>query len=199
MDLQEAWKKLDHENLTKPVKGVVEIRTASKHPVQKLISSFRLTLGLVVLFEAGFLYLFISMPQLVVKIFMALMVIVYVFFFIVNYNVLRKIERHFTLDANLKDSLQQIHKSTKASLAFQRRASLYIYPFATAAGFLLGLSVEKDVVEMMQKEFVIISLIICMILFTPASYYLALWLEKIWYEKYLNRLELLIEELSQSE
>jgi len=199
MDLQEAWKKLDREKLSKPVNGPIEIDKASKHPVQKLINTFRITLGFVILFEAAFIYLLMTSPQLVVKFFMALMVITYIFFFVLNYSALQKIERHFILDANFKDSLELIYTSTKTSLTFQRRASIVIYPFACTAGYLLGLSIEKDAVEMMHKGPAIVALGVSIIILTPASYYLSLWLEKVSYGKYLMQLETLIAELNHSE
>jgi hypothetical protein len=199
MDLQEAWKKLDREKLSKPVNGPIEIHKASKHPVQKLIRSFRITLSFVIVFEVAFIYLLITSPQLVVKFFMALMVITYIFFFVLNYSALRRIERHFILDSNFKDSLTLIYDSTKTSLTFQRRASLVIYPFACTAGYLWGLSIDKDVVDIMQKGIPIIALVISIVILTPASYYLALCMEKVSYGKYLAQLETLILELNQVE
>lgn len=199
MDLQEAWKNLDREKLSKPVKGEVEIRTASKHPVQKLIGSFRYALAFIVLFEAIFIYLFMIIPQPVVKIFLALMIVIYALGFAVNYKTLQKIESHFVLDSNFKDSLQAIYESTKTSLAFQRRAWIFIYPLAGTTGFLLGLSITTDVVEMMQKSKNIIALIITLAIVTPLGYYIAVWMENLGYGKYLIQLETLLAELNQAE
>ncbi|HOX82339.1 MAG TPA: hypothetical protein PLJ60_00330 [Chryseolinea sp.] len=199
MDLQAAWKNLDREKLSKPGKEEVEIRTASKHPVQKLIASFRYALGFIVLFEVVCIYLFIIIPQPIVRIFLALMIIIYALGFVVNYRTLRKIERHFVLDSNFKDSLQAIYDSTKTSLAFQRKAWIFIYPLAGTTGFLLGLSINTDVVEMIMKSKNIIILIITLAIVTPIGYYVAVWLENLSHGKYLNQLETLLTELNQAE
>lgn len=199
MDLQEAWKNLDREKLSKPLREEIEIRTASKHPVQRLIKSFRSALGFIVVFEIMFIYFFISIPQPVVKIFLALMMVVYALGFLVNYRTLRKIESHFVMDSNFKDSLQAIYESTKTSLAFQRRAWTFIYPLAGTTGFLLGLSIKTDVVEVMQNTKHIIILAVTLAVVTPLGYYLAIWLENLSYGKYLIQLETLITELNQSE
>ncbi len=199
MDLQEAWKKLDREKLSKPVKGRIEIHTASKHPVQKLINSFRYALGFIVLFEVVFTYCLVMAPQPIVKIFLALMIIIYALGFMTNYKTLRKIESHFVMDSNFKDSLQVIYESTKASLAFQRKAWIFIYPLAGTTGFLLGLSFSTDVVEVMQKTKNIVGLIITLAIVTPIGYYLAVWLENLSYGKYLIQLETLVAELNQTE
>ncbi len=199
MDLQETWKNLDREKLSKPVKGEIEIRTTSKHPVQKLIASFRYALGFIVLFEVVFIYCFSVVPQPIVKIFLALMIIIYAFGFLTNYRTLRKIESHFVMDSNFKDSLQVIYDSTKTSLALQRRAWIFIYPLAGTTGFLLGLSLSTDVVEVMQKTKNIVALIITLAIVTPLGYYLAVWMENLSYGKYLIQLETLIAELNQAE
>jgi uncharacterized membrane protein len=199
MDLQEAWKNLDREKLTKPLRGAIEIRTASKHPVQRLIKSFRYALGFIIVFEAMFIYFFISIPQPVVKIFLALMVVVYALGFMANYRTLRKIETHFVMDSNFKDSLQVIYESTKTSLAFQRKAWIFIYPLAGTTGFLLGLSIKTDVVEVMQSTRNIIALVITLAVITPMGYYLAIWLENLSYGKYLIQLETLLAEMNQTE
>jgi len=192
MDLKEVWKKLDSDKLSKPVLGSVHIQNNSKHPVQKLIKLFRITLGFALTFEVGFIYLLIIMPQPIVKVFMVVMIIIYVFFFALNYRILKNIQHSFRLDLNLKSTLQQVYDNTVSTLAFQRKSSIIIYPIAATAGFLLGLSAETDAALMMQKWQVQIALLISILILTPASYYLALWMEKVSYRKYLDQLRDLI-------
>jgi len=194
MDLKEVWKKLDSDKLSKPVLGSVHIQKNSRHPVQKLIRLFWITLGFVILFEAGFIYLLIITPQPIVKAFMVVMIIVYVFYFVLNYKILKNIQQSFRLDLNLKNTLQQVYDNTLSSLAFQRKSSIIIYPIAATAGFLLGLSVETDAALMMQKWQVQIALLVSILILTPASYYLALWMERVSYQKYLDQLRDLIEQ-----
>jgi len=192
MDLKEVWKKLDTDKLSKPVLGSVHIQKISRHPVQKLIHLFQITLGFVIIFEAGFIYLLIITPQPIVKVFMVVMIIVYVFYFVLNYKILKNIQQSFRLDLNLKSTLQQVYNNTESTLAFQRKSSIAIYPIAATAGFLLGLSVETDAALMMQKWQVQVALLISVLVLTPASYYLALWMEKVSYKKYLDQLRDLI-------
>lgn len=199
MDLKEAWKKLEREKLNKPVSGAVEVRKTSKHPVQKLILLFKVTLGFAIFFDLCFIYLLVITPQLIVKIFLVIMIIIYLFFFILNYRILKDIQHSFRLDQNLKGTLQQVFDNTMSTLAFQRKSSLFIYPFAATAGFLLGLSVEADAAVMMQKWQVILSLIMAIIILTPSCYYLARWMEKVSYGKYLNQLHDLIQQFEKDE
>jgi len=199
MDLTEAWKKLESDKLSKPVAGSVHIQKTSKHPVQKLILLFKVTLGFAIFFELGFIYLFAIMPQLIVKVFLVIMIITYAFFFLLNYKVLRKIKHSFRLDLSLKNTLKQVYDNTMSTLAFQRKASLIIYPLAATAGFLMGLAAEKDAAMMMQKWQVQLILLIAIIILTPSCYYLARWMEKVSYGKYLHQLRDLIAQFDKEE
>lgn len=196
MDLKEVWKKLEQEKLTQPVAGAEEVYKTSKHPVQKLIRSFKIALGFVVLFELAFAYLAVIMPQPIVKIAMVLMMIVYIFYFVANYQTLNHIQKTFRMDQNLSHTLQSIYDNTQQSLKFQRKSALFIYPLAATCGFMLGLSVERNVVELFENRAVWISLIIIIIVLTPLSYFIAIQLERVSYGRYLSELRSLIHQLN---
>ena len=195
MNLNEAWKKLEQEKLSQPVAGSQEVHKTSKHPVQKLIRSFQFALGFVVIFEAAFAYLAVVMPQPIVKAAMVLMMIVYIFYFITNYKTLNNIKATFRMDQNLHHTLQSIYENTQQSLKFQRRSALFIYPLAGTCGFFLGLSVERDVVEVFQNKLMWLSLLITVAVLTPLCYYVAIQLERISYGRYLTQLRGLIQQL----
>ncbi|HMP98866.1 MAG TPA: hypothetical protein PKC24_03730 [Cyclobacteriaceae bacterium] len=199
MELHDAWKKLEAEKLSKPLDARFDFKKTSKHPVNKLIRNFKITLGFSVLFELMFIYLLFVFTQPLVQFFTGIMIIVYVFFIVVNYKVLKNLERTSQMDGDLKGTLHQIYDNVNASLKFQRKAALIIYPFAVTAGFLMGLSEEKDAVEMMQKSSVIISLLIAIVVLTPLSYLLAVWMEKVSYGKCLKQLQELIKEFDKEE
>lgn len=199
MDLKEAWKKLEQEKLNQPVVGTVEVRKNSKHPMQKLIQLSKITLVFVIFFELCFSFLLVIMEQPIVKVFLIIMIIAYLFFFVINYRVLRDIQKSFRLDLNLKSTLKQVYDNIMSTLAFQRKASIIIYPLAATSGFLMGLSVEKDAAIMIQKWQVMVALVITIIILTPACYYLARWMEKVSYGKYLNQLRELIQQFEKDE
>lgn len=196
MDLKEVWKKLEHEKLSQPMMDSDEVYKTSKHPVQKLIRSFKIALGFVVFFEFAFLYLAIVMPQPIVKIAMAVMMIVYVFYHITNYQTLRHIQTSFRMDQNLSTTLQSIYDNTQQSLKFQRQSALLIYPLAATCGFFFGLSIERNVLEVLQSQSIWITLLITIAILTPVSYYIAIRLERVGYGRYLDQLRNLIQQLT---
>jgi hypothetical protein len=141
--------------------------------------------------------LYIVFPQPIVKLFLMLVAILYVFFFVLNYRILKNIQTLYKLDRDIKSTLKNIYESTTGMLSFQRKCALFIYPICGTAGFLLGLSVEKDALAMIQRPSVIIALIITLAIITPLAHVLAKWLEKISYNKYLNQLNELIHQLDE--
>ena len=199
MELSEVWKKLEADKLSQPLDAKFDPKRYSKHPVNKLIRNFKLTLGFAIFFELGFIYLLFVFTQPIVLGFTVLMVLVYIYYIVVNYQILKNIERSSNMDGDLKRTLHQIYENVSASLKFQRRSSLIIYPFACTAGFLMGLSANSDALEMLQKNFTLIALAISIVVLTPLSYLFALWLEKVSYGKSLKQLEALIKEFDREE
>lgn len=199
MELNEVWKKLEAEKLSRPLDAKFDPKKTSKHPVNKLIKNFKITLGFTVFFELVFIVLFFLFDQPVVQGFIALMILIYIFFLVVNLKALKYIERTSQMDGDLKSTLHQIYENVNASLKFQRKASIIIYPFACTSGFLMGLAIHSDVVEMMQRSFTLIALAISIVVLTPLSYLLGLWLERLSYGKRLKQLEELIREFDRDE
>ncbi len=199
MDLQEAWKNLDKSKFKVPLPDERElhIKRKSHHPVKKLIRYFQLGLALAFIFEIGFIYLTIILPQPIVKVFLFIVVLLYIFFFVINYRILIKIQRLYRLDNDIKSTLKNIYESTTDMLSFQRKCALFIYPICGTTGFLMGLSIEKDALTLIQKPFVIISLIVTVAILTPLAHWFAKWLEKISYNKYLNELREIIHQLEE--
>ena len=100
------------------------------------------------------------------------------------------------MDENLSYTLQSIYDNTQQSLKFQRRSALFIYPLAATCGFFLGLSVERDVVAVLQHNSTWITLLITIAILTPVSYYVAIQLERVGYGRYLEQLRGLINQLN---
>ena len=199
MDLQEAWKNLDKNKFKVPLPSEheLDIRKKSTHPVKKLIYYFQLGLAMAVAFEVVFVYLAIILPQPIVKIFLWVVVSFYVLFIVVNYRILTNIQRLYKLDSDIKSTLKNIYESTTGMLSFQRKCALFIYPICGTAGFLMGLSVEKNALQLIQRPSVFIALLITLAVLTPLAHWLATWMEKISYNKYLNQLRDIIQQLEE--
>ena len=196
MDLQEAWKKLETDKLTKPVTGAVHIQKKSKHPVQKLKTAYLQTTGFSILFLIGFIALFFYFHEALVKGGLVLVILSYIFFLVTNFSMYRKINVVLPVDKSLKQVLTHTHQFITDNIRFQKRVALFIYPIAGTAGFMMGGSVGGGNVEkMMQDTTVLIIGGVVMVVLTPLCYLLANWMYKISYGKCLVELQERIDQL----
>lgn len=198
-DLQELWKDLERKKKWKELPSNLPFTLSgkSKHPVQKLKWAFALGLAYIAFCEGIFIYLLFAFPQPLVRVFLFLVVLGYVFFFVVNLKVYNFIKKETDFSLNLKQMLVSIHDKVSASLRFQRRAAIFIYPISASAGFLIGLATEANPTEVMQERAMIISMIITAVVLTPLAYWAARWMENVSYGRYLRQLNELIRNLDE--
>lgn len=200
MDLQEVWRKLETEKLNKPVLGAVTIAKKSKHPVQRLKNAYLITSAFSVACLVFFIYLFSISPERLVKGSLFLVILSYIFFFVINYSMYKKINIALPVNKSLKEALTHTHDFITANIRFQERVALFIYPVAGASGFFLGgAAADGDLETLMKKKMVIISFFLTLAIITPISYYLTKWMYKISYGKCLTDLQGLIHELENPE
>lgn len=204
MDLREAWKKLEEEHLEKPsIWKAVEHpeKSRSKHPVIRLKKSLETTLVFAVVFLLMFVVLIFLFDPWLVKLFIGIVIGAYVFFTWYNYITYLnlKLQWQKALEGSLKAALQNIHSVVYKSIRFQEKASLFIYPFSAIAGFMMGLSIHQNFEEDIRDTRIIVIMFIVAAVLTPLCYYLAKWMYKISYDKYLNQLQSLIHEIDKPE
>ncbi len=196
MDLGDVWRKLEEDKLSKPVTGAVEVPKESKHPIQKLKNSYKVTIAFTIAFLIGFIILLFSFNEPLVRISLALVIFSYVFFLAINYSMYKKIKVDFPVDQSLIKALRHTYDFISSNIRFQERVALFIYPVAGTAGFLMGGSLGSgDLDSMLKEKTVIFTLIIVLIVLTPICYFLTKWMYKISYGKCLVELKALINEL----
>lgn len=199
MNLQETWNALD---LEKPLPKASALLTSSKskHPVQRLKRAYLISIGFSVVFLFVFIALLFRFEETVVRIGILAMVIAYVAFSAINLRAYQKIRTDFPMDGNLKTVLQNTYDFITGNIRYQERVGLFIYPFALAAGFLMGLSEGSgSAAEAINSQVVLIMLGVVIVLFTPLCWLLARWLYRATYTPCLVDLKKLIEELNRSD
>jgi hypothetical protein len=190
MDLQEVWRKLDAEKLSKPVTGAFQVSGKSKHPIQKLKDAYLTTTVFSVVFLLGFIALFFVFPQSLIRSFLILVILAYVAGVVVNYTMYRKLHVTLPSDQSLKTVLINTYQLITKNILMQERAALLVYPIAAATGFFMGGAAGSgDLYGMLQKKIVIIALIVIIVVLTPACFYLARWMYKVSYGKCLKDLK----------
>jgi hypothetical protein len=204
MDLQKAWNKLEHDRLEKPAAWQLPRhpeKGRSRHPVIKLRNSLFLTLIFSVVFLFTFVVLIFLFDHWLVKFFIGTIIAAYVFFTVYNYRAYRAVKAQMAnaFAGSLKSALQSIHDCVYRSIRFQEKAALFIYPFSVTAGFMMGLAEHNNFDEDIQNIKIIAALLIAILILTPLSYYAARWMYKITYDKYLDQIKKLSEELDRAE
>ncbi len=196
MELQQLWKKLEQDKL-EVVKAttLAEWPPKSKHPVRKLEQAFLAALLFVVFFEGAFIYLFLQFTHPLVRAFLLLVILCYVFFFVVNYKVYKEIRQKLDFSDNLYQTLTHIYHKVDTSLRFQRRAAIFIYPIAASAGFLMGFATEKDPTQVIEEPKLLLAMVAASAILTPLGYWLARVMEKYSYGKYCTQLKELIKQM----
>jgi hypothetical protein len=200
MNLREAWKKLEHEQLEKPAAWEPCLPgegCRSKHPALVLKRFLGITVGFSLTFLIIFIILIFLFNHWLIKLFIALVAGSYFFFFIYNCITLNRVKLQLKqgFDVSLKTALAKIHDVVFQSLRLQEKAALFIYPLSTTAGFMVGLSSGGNFEEDIQDSTILIILAVSIAVLTPASYFLARWMYKVSYEKYLDQLKKLIDEM----
>lgn len=195
MDLQEVWKRMESEKLSRPVQGAVEVRKKSKHPVAKLKRAYLLSTGFAMVFLIAFVVLFFTFSQPIIKGSLFLVCVGYVFFLVVNLSMYRKINTQLPVDQSLRAALTHTHAFISENIRFQERVALFIYPVAATAGFLIGLASGGDVDALLQKKAVLVILLVMIAVLTPLAFYLARWMYNVSYRSCLTEIKLLIDEL----
>jgi len=204
MNLQESWNKLDREKLGSPGNPLLpSFKKHSRHPIQKLIRAFQITLGFTILFGLFFIVLLFVFDPWIIRLFLGLLILAYVFFFFYNLKTYKKLQVEWAnpFDHPLKEAFYKIHHIAHSSIRFQEKAALYMYPISITGGYLMGLftgnstQFEKNLTNL----HVLLILGVCMIIFTPVCYYLAKWMYKVSYDKYLEQLQSLLKEMQPEE
>jgi len=201
MNLNEVWKKLEQEQLEKPAEWNPCLPAAgcrSKHPALELKRALGITLGFSIVFFILFFALIFMFDHSLIKLFTGLVAGAYFFFIGYTYLTLKQVtlQLNQAFDASLKTSLEKIHQIVFQSIRLEEKAALFIYPLSITAGFMMGLSAGNNFEEDIQDPTTLIVLAISIAVLTPACYFLAKWMYKVSYDKYLAQLKKLIDEMN---
>ncbi|MFM7850730.1 MAG: hypothetical protein ACKO96_02155 [Flammeovirgaceae bacterium] len=197
MNLKDAWKKLELDKLEIAKPSVINPwATKSQHPVEKLKRAYLYSTIFSIIFLACFILLFFLFREWIVRLGLAVTIIIYILFVYFNFKMYRHIKIDVLFDSNLRIALKNTHQFITANIRFQERFALFVYPFAGAAGMLMGLATGGGSAEKyLSEKFVIALLIVVPLLLTPLCWLFARWLYKISYGVCLAELKKLIEEM----
>lgn len=199
MDLKKTWDKLQLHQLPATVLDEATILHAihqkSHGPIGKIQKGFTIKLSFIVLFTFMFIYIGVVVEEALVsglQFFMAGVYFAAFFLFLSQY---KKIKAGIPMDESLLPHLKNYHQFVSRILTQEEKITLFIYPVALTAGFLLGFTSSATMEEFTNSRWAIFLLAACWIILTPLTHMLAKWMNKVSFGKYLKELEEHIQEL----
>ncbi len=199
MNLHEVWRKLEVEKLEVDHPSPLNPWAAkSKHPIAKLKSAYKMTALFSLVFLILCVVLFFLIDQWVVQVGLLATNVSFLFGFVTNFSMFRKIDRGLPMDGNVRMALQNTYDYIRSNIRFQERTALFFYPLSGSAGFMVGTAITgADVWALLQLPAVYWSLLAFAVIITPVGWLSTRWMYKVSYGVCLAQLRDLIAELDQ--
>lgn len=197
-ELKEAWNELKtkSQGLNLEIDQLkTAIHSASIGVVEKLNNRLKskmyYTLGGIALF-IGLLF---AAPNTITIVLISIILCAYVIGGLILNKERKLIKEEIDLNNDLKSTLENFHFKVSRVLRYEELVGLTLYPISASAGFVIGLNVNGDIDEFFGdwKGWAILSAVI--IILTPLCHWLAKWMNRMAFGKYLGQLEKNIEEL----
>jgi len=200
MDLENTWQQGsdDSDEMLKNLLQKYPGNLQSKLPLKKLKNNLLHGIIWAILITVAYfiLLLFVSAWQII-----AAFCIMIIFNLIL---IAQSIKFYYATDANisislsLKKELEKNFNGFQCWWKIQLRLSLFVFPIAATGGFILGgiLGSGRPVEDFLYNATMLCILGITLLLILPLCYYLAKWMHKVTYGKHLEKLKMMIEELS---
>jgi hypothetical protein len=199
-ELKEAWKELESHHSQDVNLEMEQLKTAchstSTGVMEKLNNRLRAKTYYTLSGIAIFIGLLFVAPNTITIVLISIILAVYVIGGLILNKERKLIKEEIDLNNDLKSTLETFHFKVTRVLRYEELIGLTLYPISASAGFIVGLSVDGDVGDFFDgwKGWAIWASVIAVL--TPLCHWLAKWLNKIAFGKYLNQLEKNIVELN---
>ncbi len=201
MNIEEAWKQMNDggQDVTSLFRQQVSARSAHS-PLDKIKRNLLLNSLFGLLICIAYVIIIVVFPAWEVR---ACIFIVLVFSLWACAGALRLYRqlRHPLPPGNLLTELERHVKAVKQWTRLQERVALLIYPVSAAGGFMLGgmLGSGKPVRVFLDKPLMQLALLITILILVPLCYYLARWMNRKAFGRYVDQLSEHIQSLQSAE
>jgi len=202
MKIEDTWKSLSEEE--RPLSGE-EIRAglAAKpkggDPVAKVNRRLAWKIFFTVLFLPFYILAFFYVGDWLTKTLFAIITLAHFMGLILF---VKRYRRAKSLQVGLADSkttLIQYIDNVKSTLRQEELGGLILYPIAAAGGFFLSLLQEMSLDVALADRRIMITLAILMVVMTPLAHWLARWMNRKTFGRYLQDLESRLAELERQD
>jgi uncharacterized membrane protein YhdT len=197
-DLKQIWEQDTNgaDMLEQMLKSKSFTRSAIQTPLVKLKRNLALHIGYAIAITLGYAWVIYYFPLWQVQACMLLLITFNLWGIVKSYDLYKNINLEMS-DANVLAELKKHYNAFSEWKRQSLRAALLVYPFAAAGGFMLGGTVGsgKPVEVFMASPFILIALAIMIVILVPLGYWLAKWMTKVAFGKYVDQLKERIDEL----
>jgi uncharacterized membrane protein YhdT len=197
-DLKQIWEQDTNgaDMLEQMLKSKSFTRSAIQTPLVKLKRNLALHIGYAIAITLGYAWVIYYFPLWQVQACMLLLITFNLWGIVKSYDLYKNINLEMS-DANVLAELKKHYHAFSEWKRQSLRAALWVYPFAAAGGFMLGGTVGsgKPVEVFMASPFILIALAIMIVILVPLGYWLAKWMTKVAFGKYVDQLKERIDEL----
>lgn len=201
-DLKELWK--ENGNGTDMLQQVLQSKAFKKQglhsPLAKLKRNLTIHLVYAVVITIAYALLIYYFPIWQVQACMLLLIVFNLWAMNKAWALYQQVELSLN-DTNVLTALKKVHHMFTEWERQSLRVALWVYPFAATGGFMLGGTVgsEKTVEVFMSDNRVLIALVIMLVVLVPLSYWLAKWMTRVAFGKYVQQIKERIDELETQE
>lgn len=192
MKIEDTWKSLDEagEGLSSAeIRAGLSAKGRSMDAVQKLNKRLAWKIFFTVVFTPLYVLALFYVDNWLPQVLFAIILLAHLVglvFFILRYRKAK--ELHLGSD-NSRATLMRYIENVKATIRQEEIGGLILYPIAAAGGFFLSLLEEMTLEEAMADTRIWVILSIVLVLLTPLSHWLARWMNRKTFNKYLQILE----------
>lgn len=203
MDIQQEWKRLNEGRFKPGEPTHLAVSDLMRHPKQSPLAILRrnakINMGFAAVFLAGFCVLFVLYPHPYIRLCFGVLILAYLAALLFTTYKLRRLPPIPDMGGAVLPVMKAYHDQLRAWIDWQEKAALFIYPVSAAGGGMLGIASVADLDTVLQKPAVLWILGIVVVVLTPAAHWLARWMGKVAFGKYLDQIKTNIDLLEKQE
>lgn len=194
MDLHKAWQQLQESHFQQSDDlRLSTVRDLMRHPgrspLARLRRNIRLNTWFTLVFFVLFIVLFFVFTHPYVRLCLAVLIAAYLAAYAFTAYQLRTLPPRPAMDNDLLTTLKAYHRIFSGWMRVLERSALFIYPVSITGGFLVGLSGAMPIDEALGKPVIRWTLLIALLVLTPATHFLAKWMNRLAFGRYLDQLQ----------
>ncbi|MEQ8470440.1 MAG: hypothetical protein RIC35_04610 [Marinoscillum sp.] len=198
-ELKEVWGSIknDTEDFTNLTEEEIKANASAKSSgtIEKLRKNVKYKLGYAIGFAAVFGTIIPYAFPLASQILLTVMFVAYMVGAIFLYQELQILNKGVNMDQDMLHGLIEYRDRIRRVLRYEESTALALYPVSVSGGFFLGMQIVDRDAQIMTQTFHWVALIVTIVLFTIGGNWLAKWMNRRAFGKYLERLDETIGEL----